>query len=325
MRLHLRPASSALILFLLLVFSIMTTQEPLNAGQLVIFKSKDYVSRSYEIQRFTDTMNLQAGQDTLPMTMTIYNGSPETPSYKWFRIMMNGEVLATEKDMQGREAASKDVTGLIRGTNLQVQIEAGGVPGANLWWILDTQQMELRYADPHSATVGQEVRIYGSNFPSDPASLTVYFNDKPAQVISAQNNVLVVQVPQQAAQGANRIQVRSGSVTTNPISISVGSLPLPEIVSIDVWMAPPGGTINISGRNFAPSAEQNKVWFSNVPGQVSSATNTSLSVIVPNWPYGPSQLNIPITVESNGMRSAHTYPFDIGPMYHGAVPQFGHD
>lgn len=316
-----RPANCILLLISLLFLAV----PPLLSRQLVIFKSQDYVSRSYEIQRFTDTLNLQPGQDTLPLTMSIYNGSPETPSYKWFRIMMNGEVLATEKDMQGREAASKDVTGLIRGTNLQVQIEAGGVPGAGLWWVLDTQALELRYAEPQSATEGQEVRLYGSNFPSNAASLSVFFNDKQAQVVSASNSQIVVQVPKGAELGSNRIMVRSGSVTSNPISMSVGSRPVPEILSIDVWMAPPGGTINITGRNFSPSANGNQVYFGSTPGQVSQASTTWMSVIVPNWSYGPSQLNIPITVVSNGMRSSNTYPFDIGPMYHGGTPSFGHD
>jgi hypothetical protein len=99
---------------------------------------------------------------------------------------------------------------------------------------------------------------------------------------------------------------------------------VPDILGIDVWMAPPGGTINISGRSFSANAVENKVLFGKVPAEVSSASQSHLSVIVPNWSWGPSQLNIPITVEVNGVRS-NAYPFDIGPMYHGATPQFGHD
>jgi hypothetical protein len=90
-------------------------------------------------------------------------------------------------------------------------------------------------------------------------------------------------------------------------------------------MAPPGGTIHISGRNFSNNSVSNKVLFGDVPGQVESASATNLTVIVPNWSYGPSQLNIPVTVEVEGYRSANTYPFDIGPSYHGAIPQFQQD
>lgn len=311
--------------FFALLFFLASSILAADSRQLVIYKSHDYISRNYEVQNFTDTLALQAGQETLPLVMTIYNGSPEVPSFKWFRIIVNGEILATEKDMQGREAASKDVSGLIRGSNLQVQIQAGGVPGANLWWTLETAQMELSYVEPNSVMQGETVRLLGSNFPSDPAALNVTLNGKAASVISASSNTLIVQVPKSAELGTNHVQVRSNGVTTSPVSLSIVSRPLPEIMGIDCWMAPPGGTINISGRNFSPNAGGNKVFFGSVQGQVSSSTGTSLAVIVPNWSYGPSQLNIPISVEVDGVRSANTFPFDIGPMYHGAVPQFGHD
>ncbi|MBX9690121.1 MAG: IPT/TIG domain-containing protein, partial [Candidatus Obscuribacterales bacterium] len=125
--------------------------------------------------------------------------------------------------------------------------------------------------------------------------------------------------------GINQIQMRTGGVMTSPISVTVGSRPAPEILGIDCWMAPPGGTINISGRNFASNQAENKVFFGEQAAQITSSSTSEISVIVPNWSWGPNQLNIPISVESNGIRSTHTYPFDIGPMYHGAVPQFGHD
>lgn len=311
--------------FIALIIFLASSAPAAVSRQLVIYKSHDYISRNYQVQNFTDTLALQPGQETLPLVMTIYNGSPEVPSFKWFRIMVNGEILATEKDMLGREAASKDVSGLIRGSNLQVQIEAGGVPGANLWWTLETSQMELSYVEPNSVMQGETVKLLGSNFPSDPAGLTVTLNGKAATVLSASPNTLLVQVPKSAELGVNHVEVRSNGVTTSPVSLSIMSRPLPEIMGVDCWMAPPGGTINISGRNFSPDAGANKVFFGSVPGQVSSSTGTSMAVIVPNWSYGPSQLNIPISVEVNGVRSANTFPFDIGPMYHGAVPQFGHD
>ncbi|MFX7506971.1 hypothetical protein ABTJ37_21900, partial [Acinetobacter baumannii] len=80
--------------------------------------------------------------------MTIYNGSAETPSFKWFRIIVNGQIIASEQDMRGKEIGEKDVTGQFAAPDLQIQVEAGGVPGANLWWTLGTEQMELRYAEP---------------------------------------------------------------------------------------------------------------------------------------------------------------------------------
>jgi hypothetical protein len=298
---------------------------PVFCRQLVIFKSQDYVSRSYEVQRFEDRINLQAGQLTVPLTMTIMNGSAEAPSYKWFRIMVNGQLIASEKDMQGKDTASKDVSGLLQGSDVQVLVEAGGVPGANLWWYMSAPQMELSYAEPAQAQVGQELTLHGSNFLSDPSLMSVTFNGKSARVVSANSNALLVQVPSSVQAGTNQIIVRSPLRTSNPITTVIGTHPVPEILGIDCWMAPPGGTIHISGRNFSNNSVSNKVLFGDVPGQVESASATNLTVIVPNWSYGPSQLNIPVTVEVEGYRSANTYQFDIGPSYHGAIPQFQQD
>ncbi len=315
---------SALV-FLTLAFTVLFGMQEASARTLVIYKSKDYICRSYQVQHFQDTLAIEEGQQSLPLIMSIYNGSYEAPSFKWFRIIVNGEVLASEQDMHGKEAASKDVSGLIGGSNLQVQVEAGGAPGANLWWTLSTDQLELRYAQPQQVMPGGEMKLIGSNFPNNPALLSVTMNGVSARVISASNNSLVVQVPTNAGLGVNRVQLRSGAIVSSPISVTVASRPVPEILSIDCWMAPPGGTINISGRNFSPDANSNKVFFGTVEAQVRQASTTELTVVVPNWSYGPNQLNIPISIEVDGMRSANTFPFDIGPMYHGGVPQFGHD
>lgn len=296
------------------------------ARQLVIFKSHDYVSRNYEIQHFVDTLNLESGQLEVPLTLTVYNGSAEAPSFKWFRIMINGEIVASEQDMRGKEIASKDVSGIISGSNLQVQIEAGGVPGANLWWTLSTDQMAITGVEPQQVLPGQELKLIGENIPATPDLLTVTINGRPARVISATVNSVIVQVPESATPGTNDISLRSAKQVSNPIAVSVVSRPVPDILGIvdDIWMAPPGGTITINGRNFSPNTVEDKVMFGQVAAEVSSATFNQLVVVVPNWPYGPSQLNIPLTVTVNGMRS-NSYPFDIGPMYHGATPSFGHD
>lgn len=307
----------------ILIFSTFISALPGFARQLVIFKSHDYISRSYEVQHFVDTLNLEAGQLELPLTMTIYNGSAETPSFKWFRITINGVLVASEQDLRGKEVAAKNVTGIIQGSNLQILIEAGGVPGANLWFALSSEQMALSGTEPQEVTPGETFKIRGENIPSTPDLLSINIGGTPVRAISASAESIVVQMPATMPVGQKEIQVRTRNQVSNPVPIVVCSRPVPEILSIDCWMAPPGGTINISGRNFSNNAVENKVYFGKVEGQVSSASSNQLSVIVPQWSYGPSQLNIPVSVTVNGIRSGNTYPFDIGPSYHGAIPQFG--
>ncbi len=308
--------------FASLLLSVLSIT-PGMSRQLVIFKSHDYLSRNYEIQNFVDTLALQAGQENLPLTMTIYNGSTEVPSFKWFRIMINGQIIATEQDLHGKEEGFKDISGLLNGSNLQVQIQAAGVPGASLWWTLTTGQLELSYAEPQQILQGRELKLCGSGIPNNPSSVSVTLNGKAAEIVACTSNSITIKVPKTADVGVTRIQASSGGVVSNPISATILSRPAPEILGTDCWMAPPGGTINISGHNFSPNTAETKVFFGDVQAQVNQASTTEITVVVPNWNYGPNQLNIPISVEVDGIRSVNTFPFDIGPMYHGNIPQFG--
>ena len=296
-----------------------------DAAGLVIYKSHEYLSRDYQVQNFQDMMGLAAGQQNLPLTLSIYNGSHELPSFKWFRLIVNGQILATEKDLNGKDFGTKNVTGLIEAANLQVQVQAAGVPGAALWWTLSTVPMELNWANPTSANPGQKIMLGGSNFPTNASGVNVLFNGQPAPIVSSTGNTLTVQVPSNTQAGVNHIQVSGDGLESNQIALTIISKPVPELLGIDCWMAPPGGTINITGRNFSVNSNENQVFFGDVQATISFCSPTQLTVIVPNWPYGPSQLNIPVSVVTDGVRSANRLPFDIGPMYHGATPQFGHD
>lgn len=311
----------------LLLAILISVSTPLSAycAPLIIFKSHEYLSRDYQVQNYQDTMAIAPNQQNLPLTMTIYNGSHELPSFKWFRLIINGQVFATEKDLAGRDVGVKDVTGLLEGNNLQVQVQAAGVPGAALWWTLSTSQLELNWANPTQATAGQQMMLGGTNFGTNASAVTVYFNGRPTAVNSVSGNTLTVTVPANVEAGVNHIQVKASNLESNMIAVNVSQRPVPELLGCDVWMAPPQGTINITGRNFSASSGENKVFFGDVQGAVTYSTPTQLTVTVPNWPYGPSQLNIPLSVEVNGVKSSNRIPFDIGPMYHGGVPQFGTD
>ncbi|MBX9573097.1 MAG: IPT/TIG domain-containing protein [Candidatus Obscuribacterales bacterium] len=318
-----KAARAALLSFLLGVNLLFALQPAIAASQLVIFKSHEYLSKNYQIQNFEDRLSTTANLSSVPLMMSINNGSHELPSFKWFRIMINGQIIASEKDLAGKDSGTKDVSGLLEGNDLQVQIEAAGVPGAALWWTLSTYPIEINWANPTQTMPGQQITL-GGNFPKNASQIQVTFNGKSGTVISSTGNTITVQTPNNLDPGVNHVQVRAAGLESNQIAVTLGSKPVPELLGTDCWMAPPGGTINISGRNFS-AAGQNKVFFGDVQATVSASSQTTLTVIVPNWPYGPSQLNIPISVESDGVRSANRIPFDIGPMYHGATPSFGTD
>lgn len=270
-------------------------------------------------------MTLKPGQENLPLTLNVYNGSHEIPSYKWFRISIGGYIVATEKNLNGREAAAIDVSGTIQGGQMQILVEAGGVPGSALWFTLTAPQVELTSIDPQQVRVGQKIVLGGNYFSSQAQQNVVYINGKQAPVLSATTSSIVAQVPANADVGVDRVQVSVNNLPSGSLELCVYQRPAPELLAFDVWMAPPGGTVSITGRNFSANPNENKVFFGSAPAAVSSATPTQLIVVVPNWSWGPSELNIPVSVVVDGVRSANTLPIDIGPMYHGATPQFNTD
>ncbi|MBY0546942.1 MAG: IPT/TIG domain-containing protein [Candidatus Obscuribacterales bacterium] len=286
------------------------------ANIVTLFRSKDYLSRSYQVQNFQDTLSLQPSQQNLPLSLNLYNGSHEAPSFKWFRLIIGGYTLATEKNLNGREEGSIDVTGQIPGGDTQIMVEAGGVPGASLIWTLTTPRVTVDRIEPQSIKAGDTVTIYGTNFSAVANQNMVLFNNKQAQVLSASTTQLQVKAPANLGAGIDSVQVNTNNLVANAMEIMATSLPVPELLSTDCWMAPPGGNITITGRNFRAGT---KVYFQDVQAQVVSQSATQLVVIVPAWSYGNS-LNIPLTVVSDGVRSKNSIPFDIGPMYHGAIP-----
>ena len=66
------------------------------------------------------------------------------------------------------------------------------------------------------------------------------------------------------------------------IATLVGASFAPVLDSLNPAQGSQGGTITITGENFSPITEENNVKFNGAPAQVTSATETELSVIVPN-------------------------------------------
>lgn len=331
--LRLRPVATQIAslalrtLGFLLVFALFSFGSPSAraAGMVRLFTSQAYVARNYQVENYQDQLSLQPGQERLPLVLNIYNGSNETPGFKWFRLTIGGYLIATEQSLSNKEFGSLDVTGKIPGGQTQVLVEAAGVPGAALRWALTTPRIEITSIEPGTIEPGQTLTIRGANFSPVPGQNTVTFGDQTGEVIASDPSTLKVKVPENVQSGIAQLQVNVDNNRSRVTEVMLTGLPAPELLSIDCWMAPPGGTITITGRNFSADAGLNKVFFRDVEARVVSASPTQLVVEVPNWSYGPQQLNIPLSVVSNGVTSANSLPFDIGPMYHGATPQFPTD
>jgi len=80
--------------------------------------------------------------------------------------------------------------------------------------------------------------------------------------------------------------------------------PVPVIHSFAPHGGPPGEAVHIVGTNFAPTVEQNQVYFGSVKALVQSASDRRLAVLVPT-----GALFAPITLTVNGLTAYGDTPF----------------
>jgi len=131
---------------------------------------------------------------------------------------------------------------------------------------------------PVGGPIGTTVTITGQNFSEQLADNAVKFGSVDAIVSAATQNELTVAVPTGAATGKISVTTR-GVTTTSSLDFII---PDPAFTSFAPARALPGATVIISGSNFSPVANLNVVKFNNVPATVSTASTTSLSVVVPS-------------------------------------------
>ncbi len=311
-----------LLLAALLLLSLSFAASPAHSQQaenVVIYQSQQLVAGSTKEQHFEDNLTLKPGQEKQPLSLVIFNGGVGKVPFNWFRININGLLVASEKDMNGRAEAAVDLTNRLQPGGGQIIVDAAGEPRATLSFSLRTTPVVLTSIHPTQAQPGQHLVLVGSNFSSDENQNSVLINNQPAPILSAGQSSITAVVPQLAS-GTYPVRVMVNSMESRPINLTVSTSPQPVLTSINYWIAPPGAQLIITGQNFSSTAADNKVYFKTVAAQVVSASATELTVIVPNWSFGPQQLNIPLFVVTNGVKSSNALRFDFGAKYQGAWP-----
>jgi hypothetical protein len=170
--------------------------------------------------------------------------------------------------------------------------------------------------EPSSAYTGQNVVIHGANFSSTLADNSVRFNGVLGTVVAATSTQLTVRVPLNALSGP--IQVTVNSLTgTSPTNFTY--IPPPSIISFNPPATSVGQQVTIQGSGFNPTAGNNLVKFNGTFATVTSASATTLQVLVPN-----GATDGPITVLANGQETTSTTPFDVtalpAPVIYGFTP-----
>src|ERR1700679_2327239 len=98
-------------LFFLPAFASAAEQAADPANPITLAESKVYTVSSIKEQHISDSIVLPEGQDKLHLTLTYYNGSASSPSFKWIRIASPSMNYVTEAQFASSKTLTIDVTG----------------------------------------------------------------------------------------------------------------------------------------------------------------------------------------------------------------------
>lgn len=291
---------------------------PARADQpeiITLAKSQDWVANSTKVQHFSDSIDLQKGEEKLQLTLTYENGDAKAPGYKWLRIASSSMNFISEQQFHGKDL-SVDVSGELTWGGNQMLITAAGEPGATFRWVLTTPKPTITGVQPPTCNAGQQLTITGTNFAAAPNDNAVTINGSPARIISAQADKIVVDVPENAQSGKAVAALTVAGINCGTVQFAVNSQPSLTRLSSS-WVAP-GNAVTIFGDNFGTDASQVAVYIGpERAAVVSVAPNQIVANVPPNY-YTPwAGYYMPVKVAINGVKARNTLTIscsvDTGP------------
>lgn len=224
----------------------------------------------------TDSASITGLTNGTPYTFTVQAinaaGTSTASAVSKPVVPMGGEVLYAH-DAAGRVKAvfTSD------GAGIAYQYDAVGNVTATQ--ALPADQLTIAQAGPGTAVVGDSYEIYGTGFGLDPEQVSVKIGGATAAINSLRRNHLVVTVPTGAASGQVQVTVAGTTVTAGSITL----LAAPQVTGVTPAVVDRGGTLTVSGTNFAPATTANAVSINGTKLQVLSATGTTLTVRAPGF------------------------------------------
>ncbi len=189
--------------------------------------------------------------------------------------------------------------------------------------IAETPRPIIDGVNPPYADVGQEITITGRNLRGKPGLVDTSLIDNfqinvriagkevPVVGMDAQGNWLRIRIPQDATSGNLVVSLTlpywdesagQGHLAIPRVAVwESNAFPfflVPKITMIAPFSVMPGESVTITGLNFNSNPLANQVYFNEVPGTVTAATDTSLTVTVPMLASNDAW----VQVVSNGIR-----------------------
>jgi hypothetical protein len=137
---------------------------------------------------------------------------------------------------------------------------------------------------------GSTATITGQNFGATPSENLVQFNGVTATTTAATSTQLTVTVPQATT---GKITVTVNGMTATSAAEFIVLIPAPVVTSFSPATGRAGTAITITGQHFNKTVAENAVKFNGVTATVTQASETSLTVTVPD---GTSAGKVTVTI-----------------------------
>ncbi|MEU7854269.1 RHS repeat-associated core domain-containing protein [Nonomuraea sp. NPDC049141] len=154
-------------------------------------------------------------------------------------------------------------------------------PAGNLTGIerYPATQLSVMSVVPVAGRPGSTVRLSGTGFSATPSGNAVSFNGAAATVTAATATSLTVTVPASVTTGA--VAVTVGGTTAQAGTFTVAG-PGPALTAVTPQTGPPTTAVTITGSGFASALSDNIVSINGLRAEVTAATATQLTFVVPN-------------------------------------------
>jgi len=260
-------------------------------------ESKPLVTRAGAWHTWGDRIHLNAQQTKLPLELRFANAADGRPAATDLKVELDHKSLATFANFSGGNSFSIDLTGKLRAGNTHLTVKGFGPSGARMNWKLYIQRPVITAVSPDLISLTDTVSVKGRNFSSNADDIRIHIAGKHIKPSSASDAEVKFKLPAHVDGGTQHMVVSVAHVNSSPFKITVRSNP--KITFIDMLASPPTEPVTIIGSGFSPVASENVVTFRNVRANVVSATESSITVIIPNMHF--PDWHVPIKVVTNGM------------------------
>lgn len=157
----------------------------------------------------------------------------------------------------------------------------------------------IESVQPWEGAPGDTVQVTGREFDPAPGATLAAFGGAPADISALTSGSLSLLLPPGALTGPVRVTTPQGTATSAlHFIVADPQAAAPRIVSVTPLGGPPGSTVLLRGSGFQPERLANHVRFGEGLAEVSSASDTLLTVTVP-----PAATSGPLSLVTPGGRT----------------------